>query len=223
MPNHNPSLIGIRPTPSPASPRQGRARSADQLWATTALKFICLGGNVFGWTVSRSPFGLLGSITGVSSSLHFIDTADVYSRWAPGHQGGESETILGKWFARSGRRNSVILATKVGMEMGEGTRASALFAAGGRRRCASPHRDRLHRPLPGPQNVLRLLEGSLAPSTNRQSWKGSPHRRSPTIPARASPPPLKPAAKNNLWPSTSLLQPHTTTWSSGRTGEVRSA
>jgi aryl-alcohol dehydrogenase-like predicted oxidoreductase len=52
--------------------------------------------------------------------LNFIDTADVYSRWAPGHQGGESEIIIGKWFAKSGRRNDVILATKVGMDMGEG-------------------------------------------------------------------------------------------------------
>ena len=52
--------------------------------------------------------------------LNFIDTADVYSRWAPGHTGGESETIIGKWFAKSGRRKDVILATKVGMDMGDG-------------------------------------------------------------------------------------------------------
>jgi aryl-alcohol dehydrogenase-like predicted oxidoreductase len=80
---------------------------------------ICLGGNVYGWTVSESDaFRQLDRA--VSSGLNFIDTADVYSRWAPGHTGGESETILGKWFAKSGRRKDVILATKVGMEMGEG-------------------------------------------------------------------------------------------------------
>lgn len=80
---------------------------------------ICLGGNVYGWTVSESD-ALEQLDRAVASGLNFIDTADVYSRWAPGHKGGESETILGKWFARSGRRTDVILATKVGMEMGDG-------------------------------------------------------------------------------------------------------
>jgi aryl-alcohol dehydrogenase-like predicted oxidoreductase len=90
---------------------------------------ICLGGNVFGWTVSESD-SLNQLDHAVSSGLTFIDTADVYSRWAPGHHGGESETILGKWFARSGRRSDVILATKVGMEMGEGKKGlSARYIA----------------------------------------------------------------------------------------------
>jgi aryl-alcohol dehydrogenase-like predicted oxidoreductase len=90
---------------------------------------ICLGGNVFGWTVSEAD-SLNQLDRAVSSGLTFIDTADVYSRWAPGHQGGESETILGKWFARSGRRKDVILATKVGMEMGEGKKGlSARYIA----------------------------------------------------------------------------------------------
>ena len=62
--------------------------------------------------------------------LNFVDTADVYSRWVPGHQGGESETIIGKWFARSGRRKEVILATKVGVSMGEGKKGlSARYIA----------------------------------------------------------------------------------------------
>jgi aryl-alcohol dehydrogenase-like predicted oxidoreductase len=52
--------------------------------------------------------------------LNFVDTADVYSRWVPGNKGGDSETIIGKWFAKTGKRKDVILATKVGMEMGEG-------------------------------------------------------------------------------------------------------
>jgi aryl-alcohol dehydrogenase-like predicted oxidoreductase len=78
---------------------------------------ICLGGNVFGWTVPESEaFSQLDRA--LDLGLNFIDTADVYSRWAPGHTGGESETVLGKWFARSGRRKDVILATKVGMDMG---------------------------------------------------------------------------------------------------------
>ena len=80
---------------------------------------IMLGGNVFGWTVNESDsFRLLDAA--FDAGLTFIDTADVYSRWVPGHVGGESETILGKWFARSGKREDVVLATKVGMDMGNG-------------------------------------------------------------------------------------------------------
>src|ERR1700733_7080557 len=80
---------------------------------------ICLGGNVYGWTVAEADaFRQLDSA--LEAGLNFIDTADVYSRWAPGHKGGESETILGKRLARSGKREEVILATKVGMDMGDG-------------------------------------------------------------------------------------------------------
>ncbi len=80
---------------------------------------LCLGGNVYGWTLSQADsFRQLDHA--VESGLNFIDTADVYSRWAPGHHGGESETIIGKWFAQSGKRAQVILATKVCMDMGEG-------------------------------------------------------------------------------------------------------
>ena len=80
---------------------------------------ICLGGNVFGWTVSEADsFRQLDAA--LEAGLNFIDTADVYSRWAPGHQGGESEAILGKWMATGNKRSNVILATKVGIDMGEG-------------------------------------------------------------------------------------------------------
>jgi len=80
---------------------------------------IVLGGNVFGWTAGETEsFRILDSA--LDLGLFTIDTADVYSRWAPGHEGGESETVLGKWFAKGGRRNRVLLATKVGLEMGEG-------------------------------------------------------------------------------------------------------
>jgi len=79
---------------------------------------LCLGGNVFGWTVDEAmSFRLLDAW--VDAGMNFIDTADVYSRWATGHSGGESEAILGKWFRQSGKRNRVVLATKVGMAMGE--------------------------------------------------------------------------------------------------------
>ncbi len=79
---------------------------------------ICLGGNVFGWTVDEAmSFRLLDAW--VDAGMNFVDTADVYSRWVPGHTGGESEAIIGKWFRQSGKRNRVVLATKVGKPMGD--------------------------------------------------------------------------------------------------------
>ena len=80
---------------------------------------FCLGGNVFGWTADEATsFAILDRF--VERGFDFIDTANVYSRWAPGHVGGESETVIGRWFAaRPGARDRVVLATKVGMDMGE--------------------------------------------------------------------------------------------------------
>jgi aryl-alcohol dehydrogenase-like predicted oxidoreductase len=79
---------------------------------------ICLGGNVFGWTVDEAMSHRLLDAW-VDAGMNFIDTADVYSRWVPGHVGGESETIIGTWLKRSGKRDRVVLATKVGKPMGE--------------------------------------------------------------------------------------------------------
>ncbi|MGT2479688.1 aldo/keto reductase [Methylobacterium oryzae CBMB20] len=81
---------------------------------------FCLGGNVFGWTADEATsFAILDRF--VESGFDFIDTADVYSRWAPGHVGGESETVIGRWLAaRPGARHRIVLATKVGMDLGEG-------------------------------------------------------------------------------------------------------
>ena len=77
---------------------------------------ITFGGNVFGWTIDeQQSFEILDKY--VDSGLDFIDTADVYSKWAPGNKGGESETIIGNWLQKSGKRDKVIIATKVGMEM----------------------------------------------------------------------------------------------------------
>ena len=85
---------------------------------------LMLGGNVFGWTVDETAsFKLLDAF--VDRGFNFIDTADVYSRWLPGNHGGESETIIGKWFAKSGKRDKVVLATKVGMDLGEGKQGLA--------------------------------------------------------------------------------------------------
>lgn len=78
---------------------------------------LCFGGNVFGWTVDeQASFKLLDAF--VSAGFDFIDTADVYSRWASGNKGGESEAIIGKWMKQRGNRDKIIVATKVGMEMG---------------------------------------------------------------------------------------------------------
>jgi len=80
---------------------------------------LCFGGNVFGWTVDeRTSFSLLDAW--LDAGFNFVDTADVYSRWAPGHAGGESETIIGRWLRQGGRRERVVIATKVGSDMGEG-------------------------------------------------------------------------------------------------------
>ncbi len=80
---------------------------------------LCLGGNVFGWTADeKTSFEILDALA--AADFNFIDTADVYSRWVPGHQGGESETIIGNWLKRTGNRKKVIIATKAGMEMGPG-------------------------------------------------------------------------------------------------------
>jgi aryl-alcohol dehydrogenase-like predicted oxidoreductase len=77
---------------------------------------LCLGGNVFGWTANEAAsFKVLDAL--VAAGLNFIDTADTYSTWVPGHHGGESETIIGNWLKRSARRKEVVIATKVGMEM----------------------------------------------------------------------------------------------------------
>jgi aryl-alcohol dehydrogenase-like predicted oxidoreductase len=91
---------------------------------------------VFGWTADEATsFRLLDAF--VAAGFNFIDTADVYSKWAPGNKGGESETVLGNWLKRSGNRTKVIIATKVGSEM-------------------SPEQKGLARPY-----ILRAVEDSL--------------------------------------------------------------
>lgn len=78
---------------------------------------LALGGNVFGWTADEpTSFRLLDAFTAAGGDV--VDTADVYSHWVPGHKGGESETVLGKWLKRGGNRKKVLVATKVGKEMG---------------------------------------------------------------------------------------------------------
>ena len=85
--------------------------------STLEVSPLCLGGNVFGWTADeKASFAILDAL--VAAGFNFVDTADMYSTWVPGHKGGESETIIGNWLKRTGNRSKVIIATKVGMEMG---------------------------------------------------------------------------------------------------------
>lgn len=80
---------------------------------------LALGGNVFGWTADEAAsFAVLDAF--VDDGFNLIDTADVYSRWVPGHAGGESEAMIGRWLKKSGKRHRVVLATKVGKDMGDG-------------------------------------------------------------------------------------------------------
>ena len=104
------------PPANPALPLRQLGRSG---LYTAPLAF---GGNVFGWTADKATsFALLDAF--VDGGFNLIDTADVYSRWVPGHSGGESETVIGEWLAagaKQGRRDRVLIATKVGKDMGDG-------------------------------------------------------------------------------------------------------
>ena len=98
-----------------------RAKMKKRKLGKTELEIspLVFGGNIFDWTVDRATsFKLLDAF--VAAGFNSVDTADVYSKWVPGHTGGESEIILGEWMKRSGNRNKVIVATKVGMDMGDG-------------------------------------------------------------------------------------------------------
>jgi aryl-alcohol dehydrogenase-like predicted oxidoreductase len=85
---------------------------------------LVFGGNVFGWTADEvMSFRLLDAFVG--AGFNCIDTADMYSRWVPGHTGGESETIIGKWMKQRSCRDKIVLLTKVGMDMGDGKKGLA--------------------------------------------------------------------------------------------------
>lgn len=84
-----------------------------------AVAPLAFGGNVFGWTADeQTSFQLLDAF--VEAGFNLIDTADSYSHWVPGNQGGESETIIGNWLKRSGKRDQIIISTKVGSGLPDG-------------------------------------------------------------------------------------------------------
>src|SRR5579872_7026883 len=103
--------------PMPQGPLNMQKRRLGQ--SSLEVAPLTFGGNVFGWTADeKTSFALLDSF--VAAGFNFIDSADVYSRWHPGNQGGESETIIGRWLKARGNRDKVIIATKLGIEMGPG-------------------------------------------------------------------------------------------------------
>jgi aryl-alcohol dehydrogenase-like predicted oxidoreductase len=101
---------------------------------------LILGGNVFGWTADeRTSFAVLDRFVAAGGTM--IDTADTYSAWAPGNRGGESETIIGNWLARRGRRDDVLIATKVGFDGGLGADNIARAIEGSLRRLRTDYVD----------------------------------------------------------------------------------
>ena len=82
---------------------------------------LALGGNVFGWTIDEKvSFKVLDAF--VDFGFNLVDTANMYSAWVPGHKGGESESCIGAWLKATGKRDRIVLATKVGMPMGDGSK-----------------------------------------------------------------------------------------------------
>lgn len=126
--------------------------------SSLAVAPLCFGGNVFGWTVDEpTSFALLDAFVG--AGFNFIDTADVYSNWVSGHQGGESETIIGNWLKRRGMRDQVIVATKVGMDMGpngKGLKAAHIRASAERslKRLQTEHIDLYYSHQDDPETPL---------------------------------------------------------------------
>lgn len=163
---------------------------------------LALGGNVFGWTADEATsFALLDAF--VDAGFNLVDTADIYSRWAPGHSGGESEAIIGRWLKASGKRSRVVLATKVGMEMAAGDKG---LASARIRRCVEASLRRLQTdcidlyqaheddPATPMEETLATFaelvrEGKVAPSAPRTSTpRASPKRwrRAPASACRAT-------------------------------------
>ena len=97
---------------------------------------LCLGGNVFGWTADEAEsFAVLDAY--VAAGGNFVDTADGYSQWVPGHRGGESEEIVGRWMAARGTRGQIVVATKVGSKADRKAWAPTTCASRPRSRCSA--------------------------------------------------------------------------------------
>jgi aryl-alcohol dehydrogenase-like predicted oxidoreductase len=121
---------------------------------------LCLGGNVFGWTADETEsFAILDAYA--EAGGNFIDTADVYSDWAPGNSGGESETIIGRWIRRRGGHDDLVVATKVGRHSGLGPAAINAAVDASRRRLGVEQIDLLYAHLDDPDTPLALTLETL--------------------------------------------------------------
>ena len=115
--------------------------------SSLAVAPLAFGGNVFGWSADEATsFALLDAF--VDAGFNLVDTADVYSHWVPGNEGGESETHPRPWLRRSGKRDRVTIATKVGKWARAARPVAGQHPPGGGGFAATPA-DRLHRPVPG--------------------------------------------------------------------------
>ncbi len=169
---------------------------------------LALGGNVFGWTADEATsFKLLDAF--VDKGFSLIDTADVYSRWIPGHKGGESETIIGNWLKKSGKRSQAVIATKVGLDMGDGKKglSSPTFCARSRTLCAvskptTSTSIRHTRTIPT-RRLQKRWELLLSSSARAKFAPSEP----PTIAARGSPSLSKSAGKRD-WRATRHCSPN---------------
>jgi Aldo/keto reductase family len=136
---------------------------------------IMLGGNVFGWMIDeKTSFGILDAF--IDAGFNAIDTSDSYARWLPGSPGGESETIIGSWLKRSGNRDRVLIATKVGEDMGEGRSLKRDYILRECEALAATPASRSHRSLPDPfrrrgHRAGRDDAGLRAAGSRRQSTR----------------------------------------------------
>ena len=174
--------------------RHGRQAMEKRKLGSTGFEVapLAFGGNVFGWTADEpTSFRLLDAFVGAGFNL--IDTADSYSRWVPGHQGGESETIIGRWIAQRGRHDDVVIATKVGSDMGLGykcLRADYIMQAA--EAVAAAPAGRRDRPLPVAlgrrQDAVRRNARGLRAADQAGQGEGDrrlqPHRGAPGAGAR---------------------------------------
>ena len=121
---------------------------------------LVLGGNVFGHTArGEDAFAILDRFIEAGGTM--IDTADVYSNWVPGHVGGESETLLGAWLKRRGRRDDVLIATKVGYDKGLSAAHVAAAAEASLRRLGTDRIDLYYAHKDDPNTPLEETLGAF--------------------------------------------------------------
>jgi aryl-alcohol dehydrogenase-like predicted oxidoreductase len=121
---------------------------------------LCLGGNVFGWTVDADEAAAVLDAFAAAGG-NFLDTADTYARWAPGNSGGESETIIGDWMAARGNRDAIVVATKVGSDGGLSAESIRRCAEASLRRLRTDRIDLYYSHFDDPETPLEETLGAF--------------------------------------------------------------